>query len=183
MMGLFILVLLLCRTASATKSGKDHNDAFRLGGINESRIASQVRHQLLMLPYYGVFDDLAFRIDGDTVTLLGQVARPTLKDDAERAVKSVEGVTKVVNQIEVLPVSPMDDQIRRAVFQAIYGDPSLSTQYGFRALPPIHIIVKNGSVTLEGVVANQMDKQIAGLRANTVSGVFAVTNDLEVEQR
>jgi hyperosmotically inducible protein len=120
------------------------------GDVDESRLARQVRHELLMLPYYGVFDDLAFRIDGDTVTLLGQVTRPRLKSDAERAVKKIEGVGRVINEIEVLPLSPMDDQIRMAEFRAIYGDPSLSTRYGYRALPSIHIIVKSGHVALEG---------------------------------
>ena len=95
-----------------------------------------------------------------------------LKDDAGRAVKSVEGVTNVINNIEVLPLSPNDDRIRRAVYNAIYRDPSLSTRYGYQALPSIHIIVKNGNVRLEGVVANEMDRNIAGIRANAVSGRF-----------
>jgi hyperosmotically inducible protein len=178
---LLVAVLLMLPAAFAAKSDKNHNDAFFGGAVDESRIASQVRHKLLMLPYYGVFDDLAFRIDGSTVTLLGTVARPTLKDDAERAVKRIEGVAKTINQIEVLPLSPMDDQIRLAEYRAIYGDPALSTRYGYRALPSIHIIVKNGHVTLEGVVANKMDKDIVGIRANSVPGVFSVTNDLQVE--
>jgi hyperosmotically inducible protein len=115
------------------------------------------------------------------VTLTGQVTNPVLKSDAQNVVKRVEGVTNVVNNIEVLPLSPMDNQIRRAVARAIYGDPTLSTRYGFQAMPSIHIIVKNGHVRLEGVVANQMDKQIAGTRANTVPNVFSVENDLQVE--
>jgi hyperosmotically inducible protein len=152
-----------------------------VGDANESRIMNKVRHELLMLPYYGVFDDLAFRVDGNTVTLLGAVTRPTLKSDAERVVKRIEGVEKVVNQIEVLPLSTMDDQIRMAEYRAIYGDPSLSMRYGYRALPSIHIIVKNGNVTLEGVVANQADKDLVNIRANAVPNVFSVTNDLQVE--
>ena len=179
--GLLVAVLLMFPAAFAAKSEKNHNDAFFGGTVDENRIASQVRHQLLMLPYYGVFDDLAFRVDGSTVTLLGAVTRPTLKDDAERAVKRIEGVTKVINQIEVLPLSPNDDQIRLAEYRAIYGDPALSTRYGFRALPSIHIIVKNGHVTLEGVVANKADRDLVGIRANSVPGVFSVTNDLQVE--
>jgi hyperosmotically inducible protein len=159
-----------------------HQDAFTPGNAAESKIAREARHQLLTLPYYGVFDDLAFRVDGDTVTLLGATANPTLKRDAESSVKRVEGVGRVVNQIELLPVSSIDDQIRRATFRAIYGDPALSTIYGFRSVPPIHIIVKNGHVTLEGVVANAMDKNIAGIRANSVSGVFSVTNNLVTEK-
>jgi hyperosmotically inducible periplasmic protein len=160
---------------------KDHNDAFTAGDPAETRIAQQVRHQLVMLPYYGVFDDLAFKLEGGIVTLIGAVTRPVLKSDAENAVKRIEGVIQVVNEIKVLPPSPMDDQIRRAVYRAIYGDPALSTRYGFRAVPSIHIIVENGHVTLEGVVANQMDKNLCNLRANGVRNVFSVTNNLQVE--
>jgi len=111
------------------------------------------------------------------------VTRPTLKSDAENAVKRIEGVTQVVNEIKVLPLSPMDDQIRRATYRAIYGDPALSTRYGFRAVPSIHIIVENGHVTLEGVVANEMDKNLCYLRANGVPNVFSVTNNLQVESQ
>jgi hyperosmotically inducible protein len=160
---------------------KDHNDAFVSGDPAETRIAQQVRHQLVMLPYYGVFDDLAFRLDGGTVTLLGAVTRPVLKSDAENVVKRIEGVTQVVNEIKVLPPSPMDDQIRRAVYRAIFGDPALSIRYGYRAVPSIHIIVENGHVTLEGVVANAMDKNLCNIRANGVRNVFSVTNNLRVE--
>ena len=136
---------------------------------------------MLQLPYYGVFDDLAFRVDGDTVTLLGAVVNPVLKTDAERAVKRIEGVGLVKNEIEVLPVSPDDDRIRMAEYKAIYGDPVLSTRYGYRALPPIHIIVKNGKVTLVGVVANESDRNLVNIRANAVPGVFSVTNNLQIE--
>jgi hyperosmotically inducible protein len=124
---------------------------------------------------------LGFTVNGGTVTLVGQVTQPVLKDDAGRVVKRVEGVTNVVNNIEVLPLSPNDDQIRRAAYRAIYGDPSLSTRYGFQALPSIHIIVKNGNIRLEGVVANEMDRNIAGIRANSVPGAFKAQNDLRVE--
>ncbi|HET7442763.1 MAG TPA: BON domain-containing protein [Terriglobales bacterium] len=145
------------------------------------RISKEVRHELVTLPFYGVFDNLAYKVDPDgTVTLLGQVARPTLKSDAERAVKNIEGVTRVVNNIEVLPTSPNDDRIRREVYRAIYGNEVLS-QYQLRAVPPIHIIVKNGNVTLEGVVSRQMDKQVAEIQAKSVPGVFSVTNNLRVE--
>jgi BON domain len=146
----------------------------------QGRLVKEVRHELVMLPYYGVFDNLAYRVDGSTVTLMGQVTRPTLKSDAENVVKRIEGVEKVVNQIEVLPLSPNDDQIRRAVYQKIYSFPSLSTKYGFQAIPPIHIIVKNGNVTLEGVVDSEADKNVAGIQANGVPGVFSVTNNLRV---
>jgi hyperosmotically inducible protein len=165
----------------AAENDKNHNDAFVRGEAGENHIAQEVRHQLVMLPYYGVFDDLAFRLDGETVTLLGQVSRPTLKSDAENVAKRVEGVSHVVNNIEVLAPSPMDDQIRIATYRAIYGDPSLSTRYGFRALPSVHIIVKNGHVTLEGVVANEGDKDLMNIRANGVPNVFSVTNNLQVE--
>src|ERR1041384_3339677 len=135
-----------------------------------------------MLPYYGVFDDLAFRVNGSTVTLLGNVTRPTLKSDAENVVKGIEGVEKVNNQIQVLPLSPMDDQIRVAEFRAISGQAPLD-RYALQAVPPIHIIVDNGKVTLIGTVANQGDKDMANVRANTVPGVFSVTNNLQVESR
>ena len=167
--------------AFAADHDKNHNDAFVPGQAGETRIVREVRHQLLMLPYYGIFDDLAFSVTGSTVTLVGQVTRPTLKSDAQNVIKRVEGVTDVVNDVEVLPPSPMDDQIRAAEYRAIYGDPSLSTRYGFRALPSIHIIVKNGQVTLEGVVANQADKNLVNIRANTVPNVFSVKNELQVE--
>ena len=146
------------------------------------RVYKEVRHELVMLPYYGVFDNLSYKVDPDgTVTLLGQVVLPTLKSDAENSVKRIEGVEKVVNNIEVLPTSMMDDRLRRSVYRAIYGNDVLS-QYQMRAVPPIHIIVKNGNVTLEGAVARAMDKQIAGIQANGVSGVFSVTNSLVVEE-
>lgn len=157
---------------------KHHQDAFT-NDPNDSQISKRVRHELLTLPYYNVFDDLAFRVDGSTVTLLGSVTRPTLKSDAENVVKRVEGVTRVINEIEVLPLSPMDDQTRRAVFRAIFTDQSLA-RYGMGAVTPIHIIVKNGNVTLEGVVDNDADKELAYMRANGVPNVFSVTNNLQV---
>ena len=172
---------LLVPAGFAAKPDKNHQDCFVPGPANEARIAKEVRHQLLLLPYYGVFDDLAFKIEGGTVTLVGATANPVLKSDAAKSVKRIEGVETVNNEIELLPVSPFDDQIRIAEYRAIYGDPSISTRYAVRAIPPIHIIVKNGHVTLEGVVANQMDKQIIYLRANSVPNVFSVTNDLQVE--
>jgi len=149
---------------------------------SRTRLEREVRHELVMLPYYSVFDNLAFRVDDDgTVTLMGQVIRPTLKSDAENVVKRIEGVERVNNKIEVLPPSPEDDRIRIATYRAIYGDPALN-RYVHQAVPPIHIIVKNGNVTLEGVVATEADKNIAGIRANSVPGVFSVTNNLRVEK-
>lgn len=164
------------------KPDKNHQDAFTQGPAGESRIAREVRHELLTQPFYGVFDDLAYRVDGTTVTLLGATANPTLKSDAVNSVKRIEGVTSVNDQIELLPVSPNDDQIRRAEYRAIYGDPFLGPRYGIRAVPSIHIIVKNGHVTLEGVVANHMDYQLVYTRANGVPGVFSVDNHLQVEK-
>jgi osmotically-inducible protein OsmY len=143
------------------------------------KLIKEVRHHLLLLPYYSVFDNLAFKVEGDKVTLSGQVVRPTLKSDAESAVKSIESVSSVTNNIEVLPVSAMDDQLRRAVYRAIYGDTVLF-RYGESAVPSIHIIVKNGNVTLVGVVDNESDKNLANLRANQVPNVFSVKNDLAV---
>jgi hyperosmotically inducible protein len=147
---------------------------------SQEYLRQEVRHQLVMLPYYSVFDNLEFRLQGYTVELSGQVAWPTLKSDAENVVKRIEGVEKVVNHIEVLPVSFNDDRIRRAEFRAIYGNPQLD-RYALQVVPPIHIIVKNGNVTLMGTVASKMDRNIANLKANGVAGVFSVTNDLRVE--
>lgn len=148
----------------------------------QARITKEVRHELLMLPYLGVFDNIAFQVNGDTVVLLGSVVRPTLKSDAENAVKHIEGVSHVDNRIEVLPPSPMDDQARMALFRAIYGYPSLE-KYSLGVQKPIRIIVKGGRVTLEGVVDSEADKDAAGIRANTVPGVFSVTNNLQVAGR
>jgi osmotically-inducible protein OsmY len=154
----------------------------KLGGTDPTaRIAREVMHEMLMLPYYSVFDNLAFRVEGNTVYLYGQVVSLGLKPDAEASVKHIEGVEKVVNNIEVLPPSPNDDRIRRAAYRAIYGNSVLS-QYQLRAVPPIHIVVNRGHITLEGVVARQMDKQVAGMQANSVHGAFSVTNNLRVEE-
>ena len=146
---------------------------------SQDRITREVRHELLMLPYFGVFDSIAFKVEGSTVTLLGQVVRPSLKSDAENAVKHIEGVEKVDNQIEVLPPSPMDDGLRIRLYREIYGYPALE-KYALGVQKPIRIIVKNGRVTLEGVVDNDSDKNLAGMRANTVPGIFQVTNNLQV---
>lgn len=159
---------------SAAQSAKDQKET-----RSNQNLVREVRHQLLLLPYYSVFDNLAFKVDGDHVTLEGQVTRPTIKSDAEAAVKSVEGVSGVTNNIEALPPSGMDDQLRRALYRAIYGDPTLN-KYSWSSVASIHIIVKNGRVTLEGVVDNETDKNTAGLRANGVPNVFEVKNNLVV---
>jgi len=169
--------------ALASPAIQDNQPTGALSQKSIDRIIKEVHHELVMLPFYGVFDNLAYKVDPDgTVTLLGQVARPNLKSDAEKSVKGIEGVEKVVNNIEVLPTSINDDRIRRAAYRAIYGNSVLS-QYQIRAVPPIHIIVKNGNITLEGVVARQMEKQIAGMQANGVQGAFSVTNNLVVEEQ
>jgi hyperosmotically inducible protein len=155
--------------------------ADRAGQPGIDRVSKEVRHELVMLPYYGVFDNLAYRVNGGTVTLVGQVTRPTLKSDAGNAVKNIEGVERVDNQIQVLPPSPMDDRIRMAEYRAIYGQTGLD-RYALQAVPPIHIIVDNGKVTLEGVVSTQGDKDMANIRANGVPGVFSVNNNLRVEK-
>ncbi len=148
---------------------------------SQDRISREVRHELLMLPYFGVFDNIGYRVDGDTVTLVGQVVRPTLKSDAENSIKHIEGVEKVNNQIEVLPPSSMDDRLRLELFRAIYQYPALQ-KYELGVQKPIRIIVKNGHVTLEGVVDNDTDKNLAEMRAKSVPGIFSVTDNLQVEK-
>jgi hyperosmotically inducible protein len=146
---------------------------------SQERITKEVRHELLMLPYFGVFDYIAYKVDGYSVTLLGQVVRPVTKSDAENAVKRIEGVEKVDDQIEVLPPAPNDDRLRRRLFHEIYQYPALE-RYALGVQKPIRIIVKNGHVTLEGVVDSDGDKNLVGIRANGVSGAFSVTNNLQV---
>ena len=170
------LLLLACAVTPAIRAQSHDQQGSPKG---EDRIVREVRHELVMLPYYSVFDSLAYKVNGYTVTLEGQVTNPVLKSDADRSVKKIEGVQNVVNNIEVLPLSPMDDQLRRAVYRAIYRQPGLE-MYSLRAVPTIHIIVKNGHVTLTGAVGNQGDNERAGIAANGVSGVFSVTNDLLV---
>src|SRR5437868_1178885 len=174
--GAQICVLLIASAcaAFAQKQQVANRAVMPAGG---DRITREVRHELVMLPYYGVFDNLAYSVNGSTVTLMGQVTRPTLKSDAENVVKGIEGVDRVINNIEVLPLSPNDDRIRMAVYRAIYGDSALN-RYALQAVPPIHIIVKNGNVTLAGVVASESDRNVANIRANGVPGVFSVKNDL-----
>lgn len=148
-------------------------------GKEVAKLSQRVRHELLMLPFFTVFDNLEYRVDGSTVTLSGKVTRPVLKLDAERVVQRIEGVGRVNNEIEVLPLSDIDNHIRWQTARVIYGNPELN-RYGWGTQPSIRIIVENGHVTLEGVVDNQMDKTVAGMRANSVPGVFSVTNDLVI---
>lgn len=150
-------------------------------GQEMSRVERQIRRELVTLPFYSVFDDLSFRVDGTKVTLMGKVTRPTLKTGAEKSIKDIEGVGEIDNQIEVLPVSPNDDRIRVATFRAIYYHPMM-TRYAIQAVPPIHIIVQNGDVTLEGVVNSESEKNLAGIQAQGVNGAFSVMNNLRVER-
>jgi hyperosmotically inducible periplasmic protein len=171
--------LFLACTILALGSAVLARQASQAPARSTERITKEVRHELLMLPYLGVFDNLAYKVDGYNVTLMGQVTRPTLKSDAENVVKRIEGVEHVDNQIEVLPPSPMDDRLRRQLYRTIYGYPALQ-KYALGVQQPIRIIVKGGKVTLEGVVDSEGDKNIANIRANSVPGIFSVTNNLQV---
>ncbi len=182
-----VVVLLLSAVSGFAENpndqNKDHNDAFVAGPTEESQLAKQVRHNLLMLPYYSIFDDVAFRLDGTVVTLEGACPPEPpwdIKSEAENVVKKIPGVTQVVNNIKELPLSPMDWQIRRAVARTIYGDAEIGMRYGYQAFPSIHIIVDNGHVTLEGVVDNQFDDTLIRTRVNTVPNVFSVDDKLIV---
>ena len=146
----------------------------------QKTLDEKVLHELNMLPYYGVFDNITYRVDGDKVTLMGQVWQPVLKLQTESAIKGIEGVKQLDDQIEVLPLSNVDDQIRYQTLRAIYAYPALN-RYVLNSHPTIHIIVKNGNVTLVGVVANKMDRELAYVRANGIHNVFSVTNELQVQ--
>lgn len=167
------LTILLTVIATAKSSTPDQPE--------QDRITREVRHELVMIPQLSIFDNLAYKVDGGTVTLLGQVRNAIIKDSAEKRVKTIEGVDQVVNNIEILPASPNDDRIRVRVARAIFDDNRLN-RYSMGALPPIHIVVNRGHVTLEGVVDNEVDKNVAGLRANQVPGVFSVQNNLRTEK-
>jgi osmotically-inducible protein OsmY len=182
---LWTLILAMGLSLSATSSFAAAPASNRIQSPNrtqnsEAWLANQVRHQLVMLPWLSVFDNLEYSVQGNKVVLAGQVVRPVLKDEAASAVKHIEGVEEVDNQIEVLPVSNFDDQIRRAELREIYSFLSLQ-RYSLGTIPGIHIIVNNGHVTLEGVVDNPTDKNVAGIRANSVPNVFSVTNNLRVQ--
>jgi hyperosmotically inducible periplasmic protein len=177
-------VLMLGTTGLAFASSTDQASQQVTSSVNqhlEQRLSGEVRHELNMIPQFTVFDNLAYRVDGSTVTLVGQVRDAIVKDSAEARVKHLEGVERVDNQIEILPASFNDDRIRRQVARAVFNDPRLFN-YGIQSVPPIHIIVKNGHVNLEGMVRTQTDKDDAFIRANGVSGVFSVQNNLQVEQ-
>ncbi len=172
-----ILLFQLAAGGAALHAKQDQPAHNKGAGSSSNYVQREVRHELMSVPWYSVFDIIKYNVSGDEVTLMGAVVNPTVKSDAENAVKHIEGVGKVNNQIEVLPPSPMDDQIRRAEYRAIYSQGTLS-RYGVGALQSIHIIVKGGHVTLEGEVDNQADKNAANIYANGVPNVFSVTNNL-----
>lgn len=182
----FVTITLLAVSLGLADQKKPLNNVFTAGPQNETQLGRKIRHELLMLPYYSIFDDLAFQLNGSVVTLRGACPPEPpwdIKSDAENVVKRIPGVTKVINEIKLLPLSDMDWQIRRAEARAIYGDPEIGTRYGYQALPSIHIIVDNGHVTLEGVVDNQFDDTVIRTRANEVPNVFSVTDNLIVLNR
>lgn len=178
--GVILLAVALVLASGISASAATTNRAPQDQAKYQEWLTKQVRHQLLMLPWVSVFDNLEYQVDGNNVTLLGQVVEPVTKDDAANSVKHIEGVGTVTNQIEVLPLSPMDWSIRRAELRTIYGFSALR-EYDYAPNSPIRIIVKNGNVTLEGVVDNQGDKDLIGLRAKSVPNVFSVTNNLRVD--
>jgi len=187
---LAIFVMVSAPNASAAQTQKAQGQLVRPVSRDERDIRhmevlkEEVRHQLVTLPYYSVFDWLEAEVKPDgTVTLMGDVTRPTTKDDAESRVKKLEGATGVIDKIEVLPLSPMDDQLRIAVYRAIYKFESPLFRYATQSVPPIHIIVKNGHATLKGIVANQGDSDLAYMYANSVPGLFEVRNELKIEQQ
>ncbi|SRR6266851_2231230 len=162
-------------TASMSASASNGQE----GSVRNYGFTESIRKQLARLPYYGVFDNLAFELNGDTVVLYGQVVRPATRKEAERRVAKMEGVQRVINRIEVLPPSSLDDSIRRRVYNAVFRTGGLY-RYAMGANPSIHIVVNRGRVSLEGVVSSKMDSQLAYTAANGVPGVFSVTNNLRV---
>ena len=184
----FALSLLLCAPASLMAAGVQRNEISLASSSardtrNVEALKQEVRHQLVTLPYYSVFDWLEAQVMPDgTVTLMGQVTQPMVKSDAESRIEKLEGATRVVNNIDVLPLSATDDQIRREVYRSVYKTESPLFKYALQAVGPIHILVKNGHVTLKGMVDTPEDKQLAYMAANSVPGVFSVQNELEVEK-
>lgn len=172
------LVAVLLIAASAAIAAPVNNSETTL---SHEQIVKKVRKELVTLPWYGVFDNLAYRVEGDTVTLYGQVVRPSTRSDAENRVARIPGIERVVNRIEVLPLSSFDDDIRVRTYRSVFGTGSLY-RYAMGANPSIHIIVRNGHVSLEGVVASKMDKQLAYMAARNVAGSFTVTNNLRAER-
>jgi hyperosmotically inducible protein len=174
-------VLLLGLIAVAPSPGAQRRPAAKQPAAppvpEEPQLPREIRHQLAVIPYYSVFDYIGFTVDKDKVTLTGYVLRPTLRADAEAAVKSLEGVSSVKNMIEVLPKSSTDDDLRRAVYRAIFEDSTLQ-RYAVSNVPVIHILLKNGEVTLEGAVSTEAERNLAAARASSVSGVSSVKNNI-----
>jgi hyperosmotically inducible periplasmic protein len=171
------LMLLYSANPATARSSLDKGAA-----AGSMSLTDKVRHQLVMLPYYGMFDNLEFDVKDDgTVVLSGDVVRPILKSDAVNAVRGLEGDVKVVDKINVLPLSPYDDRLRRGLYWTMFANTQLD-RYLLPPVSPIHIIVRNGNVVLTGVVARAADRDVAGILANSVPGVFSVTNDLRVEK-
>jgi hyperosmotically inducible periplasmic protein len=182
--GLLLIATIDLGAAQRDKNPTTLNTPANRNSRRIEALKEEVRHQLVTLPYYTVFDWLEAQVKPDgTVTLMGEVTRPTVKDDAEHRVKKLEAVSRVVDNIEVLPLSPMDDELRVALYRAIYRFDSPLFRYGTQSVPPIHIIVKNGHVTLRGVVLNESDSQLAYMAARGVPGTFEVKNELQIEQR
>jgi hyperosmotically inducible protein len=173
-----ILSLSICASAIVGNALAKANSQ----GALSASVVRQVRHELATLPYYGVFDWLEFQtLPDNTVVLRGQVVRPSTKSDAEARVKDIDGVSKVVNEIQVLPPSPSDDRLRIALYRAIYNWNSPLFRYATQSIPPIHIIVDRGRATLRGIVATKGDAQLAYMRARGVPGLFDVKNELQIE--
>lgn len=173
-----IAIAVLLTGFAGAQGGQQANGTQRM----QDRITREVRHELVMLPQLTIWDNLQYKVEGSKVTLLGQVRNAILKDEAQQAVKKIEGVDQVDNQIQVLPASGNDDRIRLAVARALFAGDSPLFRYSMGAVPPIHIIVNGGHVTLEGVVDNQSDKDLAYMKANGVPGVFSVENHLVVQK-
>jgi hyperosmotically inducible protein len=189
-MAIAVIAALLFTATTAVTAAQQNKTPVQLGSpktrdINRMEVLKEeVRHQLVTLPYYSVFDWLQAEVKPDgTVALKGQVTRPTLKSDAEDRVEKLEGATQVINNIEVLPLSPMDDELRVALYRAIFRFNGPLFRYGTQSVPPIHIVVTNGHVVLKGVVLNQMDSQLAEMAARGVPGSFEVKNELQIEQQ
>jgi hyperosmotically inducible periplasmic protein len=174
-----LAVVAMAFASGATAFAGAKNQPPRQAARSEVALSKEVRHQLVMLPYLTLFDNLEYSVNGTAVTLSGYAVNPTLKSDAGNVVKHIEGVTQVTNNIKVLPPSSMDWQIRRAEYRAIYGYAGL-WKYAMGALPPVHIVVDMGHVMIFGIVDSQADKNLIGLRAKTVPNVFSVQNDLQV---
>lgn len=176
----FLLLLAICAIPSVSAQTTSAKKAAVSAEKYPPGLYQEIHHQLLELPFYSVFDFISFTLEGHKVTISGQVVPHTLKNDAEATVKNIEGVSAVVNNIEVLPVSAADDELRREVYRSIYEDPTLA-RYATQAVPPIHIIVKNSGVSLEGSVTSESDKSLAAVRARNVANVLSVRNNLVVQ--